>query len=78
MVLQQALGYAEILDVPCAFSSNGDGFASHEYKQMPKAKTLKPNSGWMRFASGELWGALQALQRHCRRSGIPRHRTLSR
>ncbi|MFM0543883.1 DEAD/DEAH box helicase family protein [Paraburkholderia strydomiana] len=27
--LQQALGYAELLDVPCAFSSNGDGFASH-------------------------------------------------
>jgi type I restriction enzyme R subunit len=27
--LQQALGYAAILDVPSAFSSNGDGFASH-------------------------------------------------
>ena len=27
--LQQALGYAEILDVPSAFSSNGDGFACH-------------------------------------------------
>lgn len=27
--LQQALGYAEILDVPSAFSSNGDGFAEH-------------------------------------------------
>ena len=27
--MQQALGYAEILDVPSAFSSNGDGFASH-------------------------------------------------
>jgi type I restriction enzyme R subunit len=27
--LQQALGYAEILDIPSAFSSNGDGFASH-------------------------------------------------
>ena len=27
--LQQALGYAGILDVPCAFSSNGDAFASH-------------------------------------------------
>ncbi|RMB39171.1 type I restriction enzyme R subunit [Sphingomonas sp. PP-F2F-G114-C0414] len=28
--LQQALGYAEILDVPSAFSSNGDGFADHD------------------------------------------------
>jgi type I restriction enzyme, R subunit len=27
--LQQALGYADILDVPSAFSSNGDAFASH-------------------------------------------------
>ena len=27
--LQQALGYAEILDVPSAYSSNGDAFASH-------------------------------------------------
>ncbi len=27
--IQQALGYAEILAVPSAFSSNGDAFASH-------------------------------------------------
>jgi type I restriction enzyme, R subunit len=27
--LQQALGYADILELPSAFSSNGDGFASH-------------------------------------------------
>ncbi len=27
--LQQALGYATILDIPSAFSSNGDAFASH-------------------------------------------------
>jgi type I restriction enzyme R subunit len=27
--LQQALGYAELLDVPSAYSSNGDAFASH-------------------------------------------------
>ena len=27
--LQQALGYADILEVPSAFSSNGDGFADH-------------------------------------------------
>lgn len=28
--LQQALSYAEILDVPAAFSSNGDGFVQHD------------------------------------------------
>jgi len=27
--MQQALGYADLLEVPSAFSSNGDGFASH-------------------------------------------------
>lgn len=27
--LQQALGYAEIIEVPSAYSSNGDGFAEH-------------------------------------------------
>jgi type I restriction enzyme R subunit len=32
--MQQALGYAEILEVPCAFSSNGDAFASHN--KVPK------------------------------------------
>ena len=28
--IQQALGYAETLDVPVAFSSNGDGFIQHD------------------------------------------------
>jgi type I restriction enzyme, R subunit len=27
--LQQALGYADIMDIPSAYSSNGDAFASH-------------------------------------------------
>ncbi|MBX8528320.1 DEAD/DEAH box helicase family protein [Pseudomonas cichorii] len=33
--LQQALGYADILEVPCAFSSNGDGFACHDKTAAP-------------------------------------------
>ncbi len=33
--MQQALSYAEILDVPSAFSSNGDAFASHNKKPVP-------------------------------------------
>lgn len=28
--IQQALGYANILDIPCVFSSNGDGFYFHD------------------------------------------------
>lgn len=33
--MQQALGYAAILDVPSAFSSNGDAFASHNKVPAP-------------------------------------------
>jgi len=29
--MQQALNYAKILDVPFAFSSNGDGFVLHDF-----------------------------------------------
>lgn len=29
--LQQAMGYAKMLDLPFAFSSNGDGFAEHDF-----------------------------------------------
>ncbi len=28
--IQQALGYAKILDIPSVFSSNGDGFLFHD------------------------------------------------
>jgi type I restriction enzyme R subunit len=28
--IQQALDYAKILDIPCVFSSNGDGFVFHD------------------------------------------------
>jgi len=31
--MQQALEYARILDIPCVFSSNGDGFAFHDRAQ---------------------------------------------
>lgn len=29
--LQQAMEYARMLDLPFAFSSNGDGFAEHDF-----------------------------------------------
>lgn len=29
--LQQAMTYAQMLDIPFAFSSNGDGFAEHDF-----------------------------------------------
>jgi type I restriction enzyme R subunit len=56
--LQQALGYAEILQVPSAFSSNGDAFASHNKvpksgedieTQFPLDSFPQPHELWQRF-----------------------------
>ncbi|WP_411820233.1 DEAD/DEAH box helicase family protein [Hyphococcus formosus] len=53
--MQQALGYAEILDVPSAFSSNGDAFASHD-KTATSETPIESEFGLKSFPSPEeLW-----------------------
>jgi len=56
--MQQALGYAEMLDVPNAFSSNGDAFASHNKvpssdedieTQIPLDQFPLPQTLWQRY-----------------------------
>jgi type I restriction enzyme R subunit len=56
--MQQALGYAEILEVPSAFSSNGDAFASHNKvpaggedieTQFPLEQFPPPQTLWQRY-----------------------------
>jgi len=56
--MQQALGYAEILEVPSAFSSNGDAFASHNKfpaagedieTQFPLEIFPPPQTLWQRY-----------------------------
>ena len=56
--MQQALGYSEILQVPSAFSSNGDAFASHNKvpksgedieTQFPLESFPTPEELWQRF-----------------------------
>jgi len=56
--LQQALGYAEILEVPNAFSSNGDAFASHNKvpaagedieTEFPLESFPQPQELWRRY-----------------------------
>ena len=56
--MQQALGYAEILGVPSAFSSNGDAFASHNKvaaigedieTEFPLEKFPSPKELWERY-----------------------------
>ncbi len=58
--MQQALGYAEILAVPSAFSSNGDAFASHNKApaageetetQFPLEHFPPPPTLWTRYKS---------------------------
>lgn len=53
--MQQALGYAEILEVPSAFSSNGDAFASHN--KVPKdGEDIETEHAMEAFPSpAELW-----------------------
>jgi type I restriction enzyme R subunit len=56
--MQQALGYAGIMEVPSAFSSNGDAFASHNKipadgdeieTQFPLESFPSPNELWLRY-----------------------------
>ncbi len=42
--LQQAMTYAQMLDVPFAFSSNGDGFAEHDFLTAKNAPLALTNS----------------------------------
>lgn len=53
--MQQALGYAEILGLPCAFSSNGDAFASHN-KTAEEGEDIETEFPMEQFPSPEeLW-----------------------
>jgi type I restriction enzyme R subunit len=53
--MQQALGYAQLLDVPFVFSSNGDGFLFHN--KLETAGAVEKEIGLEAFPSpAELWG----------------------
>ena len=55
--IQQALGYAQTLDVPVAFSSNGDGFIQHDRsglsqeieKEIPLESFPSPSELWAMY-----------------------------
>jgi len=59
--MQQALEYAEILDVPFAYSSNGDGFLEHDRtvttgavtREIPLDQFPKPEELWARYRSAK-------------------------
>jgi type I restriction enzyme R subunit len=55
--MQQGLKYAQILDIPCVFSSNGDGFLFHDRtvkegdieKEIPLDEFPTPEQLWLRY-----------------------------
>ncbi|WP_395644612.1 EcoAI/FtnUII family type I restriction enzme subunit R [Terricaulis sp.] len=60
--MQQALGYAGILDVPSAFSSNGDAFASHDKTALAGA-LIEHEFGLEAFPHpDELWRRYKAFR----------------
>jgi type I restriction enzyme, R subunit len=59
--MQQALEYAEMLDVPFAYSSNGDGFLEHDRtrtdgqveRELPMDKFPTPEALWARWCAAK-------------------------
>lgn len=59
--MQQALNYAEILDIPFAFSSNGDAFLEHDRtikegkkeREIPLNRFPSPEELWNRYKSAK-------------------------
>lgn len=54
--MQQGIDYAEILDIPCVFSSNGDGFVFHDRstdnvteQELTIEQFLSPEELWQRY-----------------------------
>lgn len=66
--MQQALEYAEILDVPFVYSSNGDAFLEHDRtvssgaveREIPLHDFPAPEELWKRFCQGKAYTTKQA------------------
>jgi len=67
--MQQALEYAAILDVPFAYSSNGDAFLEHDRtvtggkveKEIPLDKFPSPDELWARYRAAKGYTANEEL-----------------
>jgi type I restriction enzyme R subunit len=65
--LQQAIGYAEALDVPFAYSSNGDAFLEHDRtvtggtveREIPLDQFPTPEELWQRYRTSKSYTAMQ-------------------
>lgn len=69
--MQQALGYAEILDVPFAFSTNGDAFLEHD-------RTVSEGTVTREIAMGDFPTPEELWTRYCDSKGYtPQQRTVA-
>ena len=67
--MQQALEYAEILDVPYAYSSNGDAFLEHDRtgtaeaieREIPLEQFPSPEELWARYSAAKGYTTTQEL-----------------
>jgi len=67
--MQQALEYAEILDLPFAYSSNGDAFLEHDRtgavatveREIPLDQFPRPEKLWTRFSKAKGYTAAQEV-----------------
>jgi len=65
--MPQALEYAEILDIPFAYSSNGDAFLEHDRtvtcgtvtREIPLDQFPSPQELWARYCKAKSWNADQ-------------------
>ena len=65
--MQQALDYAELLDIPFAYSSNGDGFLEHDRtgtsgpveREIPLHQFPSPEELWGRYSAAKGFSAAQ-------------------
>ena len=56
--MQQALGYAQVLDIPFAYSTNGHGFLEHDFftgteRFLRMDEFPTPNELWSRYREGK-------------------------
>jgi type I restriction enzyme R subunit len=61
--MQRALGYAEVLDVPFAFSSNGDGFLMHD-------RTCRSGQAEHELTLDEFPSPARLWRQYCRSKGL--------
>ena len=70
--LQQAMTYAQMLDVPFAYSSNGDAFYEHDFLTGQPKQRIHRHAAHCWPQRLHCWLPLSCCPSHCRRWPLPR------